>query len=264
MDTTVDAFLGGRLMLAQPVDGYRAGLDAVLVAAATPVGGAATETVLDVGAGVGTVGLCIAARCPNVSVTLWEAQPALAGLAAANITRNALDHRARVVTADVHDMSAQLAMLGLRPDAFDHVVCNPPFDINGQGRRPGNALKAASHSMAADDLPHWLRVLARTCKPGGTVTIIHRADALGRVLAAMDGRFGAVRVLSLHPRVGEPANRIIVQGIKGSRAPLTLLAGLVLHTGDRHVDGHGFTPEVRAVLRDGAPLELGRRPSPDH
>jgi tRNA1(Val) A37 N6-methylase TrmN6 len=253
MDTTLDAFLGQRLMLAQPRDGYRAGLDAVLLAAATPAD-RSTEaaTVLDVGAGVGTVGMCIAARCPTATVTLWEAQPVLAALAAANITRNQLDQRVRVVMADVHDTSAHLRSLGVLADAFDHVVCNPPFDIEGRGRPPANALKAASHAMAADGLMHWLRVLARTCKPGGTATLIHRADALGHLLAAMDGRFGGLNILSIHPRDGTPAHRIIVQGTKGSRAPLTVLPGLVLHK----ADGHGFTPEVQAILRDGAPLRL--------
>jgi tRNA1(Val) A37 N6-methylase TrmN6 len=273
MDTTLDAFLGQRLLLEQPTHGYRAGLDAVLLAAATPVRPTQAEAVLDIGAGVGTVGLCIAARCPLATVTLWEAQPALAGLAAENIRRNQLDPRVRVVTADVHDRSAHLRSLGILADAYDHVVCNPPFDITGHGRPSANALKAASHAMAADGLTQWLRVLARTCKPGGTLTLIHRADALARLLAAAEGRFGALRILTLHPRTGEPANRIILQGIKGSRAPLTVLAGLVLHAGDRHGgdkrggdneggnnggEGRGFTPQLQAILRDGAPLELGR------
>jgi tRNA1(Val) A37 N6-methylase TrmN6 len=63
-------------------------------------------------------------------------------------------------------------------------------------------------------------------------------------------RFGDLRVLPLHPRVGEPATRVIVQGIKGSRAPLVLRAGLVLHK----PDGHGFVDVLQAVLRDGAGL----------
>ena len=138
------------------------------------------------------------------------------------------------------------------PDSFDHVVCNPPFDTEGHGRAPFNALKARSHAMPAGELEHWGRVIARYCRPGGTVTMIHRADALASVLAAFDRRFGALRVLPLHPRGGESATRIIVQGIKGSRAPLALLAGLVLHK----ADGHGFADPVQAILREGAALMI--------
>jgi FkbM family methyltransferase len=250
---TIDAFLGGRVTVNQPVGGYRAGLDAVLLAAATPHHGGGS--VLDVGAGVGVVGLCIAARLAACHITLLEAQPALAALAASNIERNGFEARARIITADVNDPPGKLQILGLNAGSFDHVVTNPPFDIEGHGRAPPNALKARSHAMPAGELDQWGRVLARYCRPGGSATMIHRADALGTVLAVLVGRFGGLRVLPIHPRPSEPANRIIVQGIKGSRAPLTLLAGLVLHA----ADGHGFVPNVAAILRDGAALDLHRQ-----
>jgi tRNA1(Val) A37 N6-methylase TrmN6 len=247
---TLDAFLGGQLTIAQPSHGYRAGLDAVLLAATVVLDRREPATVLDLGAGVGTVGLCVAARLSTAQVTLLETQSALAALAAANIERNQLQQRVKVINADVHDSADQLSRLGLIPDTFDYVLCNPPFDIEGHGRAPPNALKARSHAMPVGELEHWGRVLARYCRPGGQVTMIHRADALSVVLSALDGRFGGLRVLPVHPRLGEPATRIIVQGIKGSRAPLTVLPGLVLHT----ADGHGFAAPVQAVLREGAAL----------
>jgi tRNA1(Val) A37 N6-methylase TrmN6 len=223
-----------------------------MLAAAIPASGNAPVTVLDLGAGVGVVGLCVAVRLADALVTLLEVQPELSELAAQNIARNQMQQRVQVITADVHDRPELLTTQGLIADTFDHVVCNPPFDIEGNGRSPPNALKARAHAMPAGELEHWGRVLARYCRPSGTVTMIHRADALGAVLAALEGRFGGLRVLPLHPRAGEPATRIIVQGIKGSRAPLTLLAGLVLHT----ADGHGFAEPVQAVLREGAALML--------
>jgi tRNA1(Val) A37 N6-methylase TrmN6 len=260
---TLDAFLGGRLTIAQPARGYRAGLDAVLLAATVAADGEASATVLDVGAGVGTVGLCVAARIAGTRITLLEAQPDLSDLAAQNILRNQLQQRVRVITADVYDNPASLRALGLDADTFDHVVCNPPFDIEGHGRRPPNASKARSHVMPVGALEQWARVLARYCRNGGTLTIVHRADALGAVLAALEGRFGGLRVLPVHPRAGEAANRILVRGTKASRAPLTVLAGLVLHAAAEHgCDGasgandHRFAGSVQAILRDGAALTL--------
>ena len=86
-------------------------------------------------------------------------------------------------------------------------------------------------------------------RAGGTVTIIHRADALGEILTTMSPRFGALKLLPVYARSGQPARRLIVQGIKGSRAPLQLLPGLVLHD-----EGHAFRPEIDAILRRGSPL----------
>ena len=81
--------------------------------------------------------------------------------------------------------------------------------------------------------------------------MVHRPDVLPDLLGLLRSRFGGLKILPLHPRVGEPAVRILVQGRKGSRAPLTLLSGLVLHEKDNR-----FRPEVARILRDGAALPL--------
>jgi tRNA1(Val) A37 N6-methylase TrmN6 len=77
------------------------------------------------------------------------------------------------------------------------------------------------------------------------VIFIHTAEALPALLAAMQARFGAITVLPLIPREGEAAHRILVRGIKGSRAPLTLLASRALHT----PGGRQFRPEFDAIFR---------------
>ena len=251
--STQDAFLGGRLIVAQPAHAYRAGLDAVLLAAAARVVAGQRQTVLDAGAGVGVVGLCIAARVADAQVTLVEKQPELAALARHNVSRNRLDERVRVVEADICAAPGRQSAHGPAPDSFDHVLANPPYQEAGRGRAPPDPLKATANEMPEDGLEAWARYLARMAAPGGTVTLIHRADALARVLAVLDGRFGALEVLPVAPRAGEPAHRILVFGRKGSRAPLSLLPPLVLHG-----DGNRFLPAIEAVLRDGAALPIGQ------
>ena len=67
--TTDDAFLGGALQMLQPQNSYRAGLDAVLLAAAASILPGAGARVLDVGAGVGVVGLAVAWPAPTSPAT---------------------------------------------------------------------------------------------------------------------------------------------------------------------------------------------------
>jgi tRNA1(Val) A37 N6-methylase TrmN6 len=246
-----DAFLGGAVTVLQPVGGYRAGLDAVLLAAAVPARAAASERVLDVGAGVGVVGLCIAARVGNAHVTLLEIEPRLASIARENVARNGLEGRLEVISADIGAPARSHAALGLHSGAFSHVVANPPFDVQGRSRPPRDPIKAGAHAMPAEGLERWLQFMARVAADGGSATLIHRAEALGELLARMERRFGALKVLPIHPRDGTPAVRVLIQGRKGSRAPLTLLPGLVLH-------GHGntFLPRVSEILRHGASLDL--------
>ncbi len=251
-DATDDAFLGGALRLLQPSQGYRAGIDAVLLAAAAPLDAGRAARVLDCGAGVGTVGLSVAVRVPDAEVVLLEREPRLVALAKENIARNDLAGRVSVVEGAVGDPAVELATRGLAPESFTHVLANPPFHVDAHGTASGEPLKAGAHAMASAGLLDWARFMARMTQAGGSATLIHKAEAIGRILAALEGRFGALKVLPIHPRRGEPAIRVIVQGLKGSKAPLVVLPGFVLHG-----DGQGFTPEAEAILRHGEALDFG-------
>ncbi len=245
--TTDDAFLGGQVIVSQPQTGYRAGLDAVLLAATVVAMPGAR--VLDLGAGAGTIGLCVAARLPAVEVVLLERESSLVQLAQRNIEQNGFSPRVRVVQAD---LEGPAATLGLATEAFDHVLANPPYQIEGDGRASPDVVKARSHAMPAGGLDRWVRVMARLVKPDGTAAVVHRADALGDILAAFKSRFGGIAVLPIYPREGEAAVRVIVSGVKGSRAPLTILPGLVVH----QTSAQDFTPRLQAILRHGQALPL--------
>ncbi len=98
---TEDTVMGGRVKLLQPRRGYRIAVDAVLLAAA--VDARAGESVLDLGAGVGAVGLCIAARVAGCHVTGIELQPELAALAERNVALNQAGERVQTL---VHDLAS--------------------------------------------------------------------------------------------------------------------------------------------------------------
>lgn len=251
VEISCDAFLGGAVHAYQPRRGYRAGLDAVLLAASvTPAARRPGQRLLDVGAGVGVVGLCSAARLPGIHVTLVEQSAALCDLAARNIAANDLEHRAVVVAHDVTSR-AEPVHEQLADNSFDMVVSNPPFYDAAKHRQSPHALKAASHAMPDAGLDGWVRFMARKTKAGGTAIMIHRADQLSAMLSAFQRRFGALTVLPLHPRAGEPASRVILRGVRGSRAPLTIAPAICLHGQDNR-----FTPEIDKILKSPSSLPL--------
>jgi tRNA1(Val) A37 N6-methylase TrmN6 len=232
---TRDAFLGGRLTLLQPVGGHRAGTDAVLLAAAVPE--TASGLLFDLGAGVGAAGLAAARRAPGLAVRLVEIDGAVAALARATIEANGLAERAAVIEADIEGKPSALPA-----EEADIVLMNPPFYAPGTARPSPNAYRALAHGAREDTDEIWLRRAARLLRPGGRVVVIHRPDALARLLAATGRRFGDTAILPVLPRGGMAATRIVVCGIKGSRAPLRLLAPLVLHEADGR-----FTPDAEAL-----------------
>jgi tRNA1(Val) A37 N6-methylase TrmN6 len=246
---TEDAVLGGTLRLRQPRRGHRVGHDAVLLAAACPAHG--SEQVVDLGAGVGAAGLAVAARAPGVSVTLIEIDPDLAALAAENAELNGLAARVTSLSLDAAASARAFAAAGLAPDRFDRVLMNPPFNDPVRQRASPDRRRRLAHAAPREALIVWIRTAARLLRPGGTLTLIFRADRLADLGHALAAGFGAVTVLPVYPKPDQPAVRILVRATKASRAPLVLLPGLVLN------DASGRpTPQAEAVLRAGATLPL--------
>ena len=93
---STDAFLGGKIKLKQSMHGLRATSDSVLVAAA--VQAKPNDTILDVGAGNGVIGLCVAARVP-VKITALEIQEDLVSLIQENAVLN--DKKITVIRNDI-------------------------------------------------------------------------------------------------------------------------------------------------------------------
>lgn len=246
--TTEDAFLGGRVTIRQPAHGLRSGLDAVFLAAACPA--RAGDTVLEAGCGAGAASLCLAARVPGVIVTGVEIEAELAALASENAARNGAEAALRVVTADVTGPWTKLEAAGIVRESFDHVMANPPFHEEGEGRTTNGAMRQRACVMPQGGLERWVRFLTAAARAGGMLTLIHRADMLGPLLRLLDGRFGGLEAIPLFPRAKEAAIRVIIRGKKGSRAPLALRRGLVLHEPDG-----APTAAAASVLRHGASLD---------
>lgn len=244
-----DAFLGGRLRVLQPEKGFRAGIDSVFLAAAVPC--RAGDSVFEAGIGPGVAALCLLARNPGVSVTGIEVASRYALICEENARRNGLANRLRVIRADVRDALRKDQVAMPASGSFAHAMVNPPFFDQAKSTPSPHLLKSQAHAFGPEDLNLWTKLLHAMLAPRGSVTIVHRADALGQLLESMQKRFGSIRIAPLFPRRGEAASRVIVQGIKGSRAPLQILPGMVLHDA-----GNGFTAEADAVLRDGAAFPL--------
>lgn len=248
-DVTDDAFLGGRLTIRQPRRGHRAGHDAVLLAAATPA--VAGDRIVELGAGVGVAGLAIASRAADIALTLVERDAAMLDHAAHNATRNGL--AATVVHLDIAARADAFFEAGLMPDGFDRVLMNPPFNDAARHQPSPDGARRDAHEDAGTTLETWVHVARRLLKPGGTLTLIWRADGLPEVLAALGRGFGGVAILPVHPKSGAAAIRILVRATKGARAPFALCPGIML--GD---EAGRPEPEIDAVLRGDAVLPLAR------
>jgi tRNA1(Val) A37 N6-methylase TrmN6 len=234
---TEDALLGGRIRLLQPTRGYRVAVDAVLLAAA--VDAAPGQRILDLGAGVGAVGLCVAARLAGCHVVGIELQEALAGLAERNANLNGMAGRLRTV---VHDLAKPLpADLG----RFDHVVTNPPYLAAAVADPSPDPSKALATVESSADLARWLVVATAAAEPAGTLLIIHRSDRLDEILGHLGQLgWGDVTVKRL-----PPAARVLLRARRADRLTRYDAPPLTLHRPDGR-----YTDEAEAILRHAGAL----------
>ncbi len=242
-DLTCDDFLGGALSIWQPRKGYRAGVDAVLLAASVPA--KPGQSVLELGCGVGTAALCLAARVPGVEVTGVEVQSDYAALAQKNGVGT-------VVNADLRELPADL-----RQKQFNHVMMNPPYFDRAQG---GKAADAGRDIGRAGDTPltDWLDVGIKRVGPKGHLTLIQNMTRLPEVICALEGRLGSIILRPIAPRAGQPANLFILQGQQDGRAAFRMTDALVMHAGQTlQGDNVTYTRQIQAVLRNAAPLPIG-------
>jgi tRNA1(Val) A37 N6-methylase TrmN6 len=231
---TEDRFLGGVMILRQPAHGYRAGADAILLAAA--VEAPAGARLLEAGCGAGAALIAAALLNPETRFCGVERDTDAAALARANVALNGLGDRVEIMDGDA-----------LAPgEPFDGIFLNPPFDEEAGAQEPLAARRASYLTEASID--DWIKALSNRLTGGAALTLIQRAHHLPAILAALEGRLGGTEVFPIRPRADEQAKRVLVRARKGARAPLRLLKGLDLHA--KHGEGEAkFTEEADAIFR---------------
>lgn len=248
IEISEDAVLGGRLRLRQPLRGHRFGHDAILLAAATGARGG--EHAVDLGAGVGAAGLALAARIPDLRVSLLEIDRTLSELAAWNARLNHLDDRVRAYAVDVETV-ASLTAAGFAAGTVDRVLMNPPFrDAERQNVSPDPRRRLA-HVGSPGLLRRWIATAAWLLRPGGVLTLIWRAGGLDAAAGELRSAFGALALQSVLPKPSAPAIRVLVRAVKAGSGTQTDYPPLSLN------DEHGEPTEAAEdVLRRGNTLTI--------
>jgi tRNA1(Val) A37 N6-methylase TrmN6 len=220
--------------------------DTVVLAAATPA--QKGDRVLEAGCGSGAASLCLAARVPGCSVTAIEREPDLARTARDNVAANDLSERITVLTGDIAAPPGPWPRPG-----FDLVMTNPPYLDPARVRASPDRLRRAA-TVESMPLRAWLAACTAPLRDGGSLIVIHRADRLDELLAALPGLLGSVAILPLWPD-GEgkrPARRLLLRATRGGRAPLRLLPGIALHDA-----GGAYSEAAQAIFRACGALSWG-------
>lgn len=242
IELSQDMFWGGKIILEQPTTGYRVGNDAVLLAASTTMG--FTGSVLDVGSGVGAVGLMIAKRHEQVHVSGVERDEVICDVSRQNAIVNKVSARFVAHAGDMFVQDPRWPQEG-----FDHVVTNPPFFSRRMGLNEN--YRTLARSLDQDiTLAQWLFRCMTLVRHRGWLRAIFPVQALPEVLGMLSGRAGNIHCLPLCARAGDRATRVLLAAQRNVKTSMSLLSPLVMHQQDG-----SYTAEVDLVLRNGSLLE---------
>ncbi len=226
----------GGLKLLQDTEGFRYGVDAVLVAdysKASP-----SDTVLDLGSGNGAAAFVTLGKYAPASVTGIELQKGLAELAAESARINGVEDRIRFLQGDVKDIRTLV-----EGGSFSLVICNPPYGEAGRGLlSERDASYIARHETTAS-LRDFARAASYALQPGGRFVLVHRPSRLPDIFEACRANgLEPKRMRMVAPRPGAAPNIVLVSAVKGGGRELTAEPTLFVRD-----EGGAYSEELQKI-----------------
>ncbi|MFT8417424.1 MAG: methyltransferase [Acetobacter sp.] len=237
--TSHGTLLRGRIAYSQFQQGYRTGLEPILMAAAVPARHG--QHVLEVGCGAGAGLLCLMHRVPDLHGTGIEKDSETAELARANILANKKEQVSVLAASFPEGVPEHLR--------FDHCMTNPPWHAT-TGTASPEPRRDLARRMGMQTLPLWVKGAASILRHKGTLTLALPTALTDRAVAELsDNGFGGITLYPFWPKTDREARILLVQARLGVKSPARVLAGLTLHEADG-----AFTPQAREVLENGTAL----------
>jgi tRNA1Val (adenine37-N6)-methyltransferase len=177
-DETLDA-LSGHFRIFQLRDGHRFSTDDVLTAWYGTSWAPAASRVLDLGSGIGSVGMIAAWRLAGARVVTIEAQEDSVRLARKSATYNGLDSRYEIRHADFRHAEALDSN-----ETFDLVLGSPPYFPLGTGVESDHPQKVACRFELRGDITDYARIAATHLASGGVFACVFPEDQRERLETA--------------------------------------------------------------------------------
>lgn len=224
--TTSDTFLGGKIKVLQPANGYRFSIDSIILAGhCRPQVG---STVLDLGTGCGIIPLILTHRIPHLRIIGVELQSSLAAIAVENIQRNHMLEHITILCRDMRELN--VASLG---GVVDHVISNPPYRPVLSGRINPHPQKALARHELAMNLSQLMEIARKLLKIGGRFTLIYPAARLTDAVFQM--RQNDIEPKSLHmifSKHDESAKLTVIEGVRAGRPGIQEISSFVIYRSD--------------------------------
>ena len=210
----VDELQQAGLRILQKEQGFRFGMDAVLLASF--VRAESRDACADFGTGTGILPLLLAGMGRAKHVDAFEIQPEMADMAQRSVQLNGLTEVIRV-----HALPVERADEVLAPGSMDVIVCNPPYGLHGTTLpNPARTLSIARH-QPKEGLTAWFRMAYRLLRGKGRMALIYPAPQMLRVMQDMEkAGLAPKRFQLVYPSAHKAAKLVMIEALKDARPML--------------------------------------------
>lgn len=236
-EITLDCLRRFGLTIAQPLQGYRFSLDALLLA--DFVSCSDSVRIMDLGTGSGIIPLILCRRFVAATAVGIDSNGAMSELARENTLRNGLAGRIEIVPHDILDVKTLFPV-----SSFDGVTANPPFRTPESGRISPRAGRDTARHESTTGIAGFLSAAKYLVKPAGRIWFIYHPDRLAEFIhQASILNLSLLRLRMVHGAITSPAKIFLAELAKARKGATTVLPPLVIHDEDG-----SYTPEARLIL----------------
>ena len=213
-----------RLKIIQAKDSYRFSVDSILLLNFIRLKN--YENIIDLGTGSGIIPLLLFGKKKGLSIYGVEIQKDLADMARRSVELNKLQNGITIIQEDFRNLKNNF-----KNQQFDVVVSNPPYISMGQGKINPSINKAIARHEIKGDLEDMISVSNYLLKNKGRIYLIYRSAKLIKLVITLK-RYGIEpKVIKLiHPRPGENANLVLLEGIKSGKEELKIEDPIFLYS----------------------------------
>ncbi len=206
----------------QKTDGFRFGMDAVLLAGFARV--KRGERAIDLGTGTGIIPLLLKGRYGGEDYTGLEIQEAMWDMARRSVELNGLEEQIHIIQGDIKGAASRLGL-----SAFDVVTSNPPYMNDAHGLKNPELPKAIARHEVLCTLEDVVREAAGLLKPGGRFYMVHRPRRLVEIITVLRTyKLEPKRIRFVHPFVDREANMVLIESVRGGNPQMIVEAPIVV------------------------------------
>lgn len=235
-DEAIDDLQLKGLNLIQKKDGFKFGIDAVLLSDFACIKN--KHRVIDLCTGTGVIPFLIYGKYEPKSVYGLEIQDEMVDMAKRSAKLNLLDEKVCFLNEDLKNIEYLKKL-----EKFDVVTVNPPYKLNNAGIiNPNDKLAIARHEILCnlEDVIYASRILL---KDNGRLFMIHRPERLADIFTLMRKyKIEPKRVKMIHPKMGKAPNIVLVEGQRDGGAYLKWEAPLYVYD-----DNGKYTKEIDSI-----------------